>query len=863
MKKAQISIILPVYHEEKNILQVLQIIKKTVKTPHEIIIVYDSKTDPTYALLAKNLKDYPVRLLQNATGEKKGVLQAIKTGFFHAKADVIVVVMADCSDDVSQIDAMYQKMQTGYDIVCASRYMKNGKKIGGEILKSLLSRLGSLSLFYLFHIPTHDATNAFKMYRKSIFNKIKIESKEGFAYSLEIIIKAHKMGYKITEIPTTWKDREKGTSHFKLFRWLPSYLKIYTMIFEKSSFFSFFTNHYVMLFFLYITTLSLQVLSTGYILRHTVTIGSTLDFSWKSDLIERFLHGFIAGKDFVFTYGPLFQFLVSIPAIVFHIPSYASVIMVDSIIVSLIFIGTYILVRLITQNKNGSLSLLIYLLFVIGLLAQGIFEQIARILPILIFALLFYAYVYKQKQLTPRIIGISLLPSLFGLYSYDLFIQCLLISLIFFTTSLYEYITTKRNSIHVAIFLICVLVFQIFTSMLLTGNFLYLQTSWDTLANYFYVMNIAWAFGTSNVLLIFPLMLPLLFLFIWRSQKVTSDQKKILLILTLTAVLQLRTAFIRSDEGHIIAGVYPSIIVGFLMLFYLLQERFTTYIVIFSFLFMLVPYKITYDRIFSPKNIVAVTSFMQSPKPFTDLYSLPNQYSFTMEEIKSFSSLIQKNPGNVFVYPYDNYILNTKNQTFNSYALQLYAYSASPTEQETVRRLKKNSPTYIIMGIDGKAALALDDIPNLTRNPLIARFILENYILEKQTSRYFILRFYPNKQTLASVSCSLQKITFQPPKENVISAVFGKSVKSPLYYLRREKQNIRLPYKPNTQSYLVFDSYNAKKLANLFSQKIVWDNKKISQEKFKEVVIIKKWPFSKKETVYDAKDVDLSVYCLN
>ena len=65
----------------------------------------------------------------------------------------------------------------------------------------------------------------FKMYRKSIFNNIKIESTDGFKYSLEIVLKAFKKGYKITEIPTVWKDREKGESNFKLLKWLPNYIK--------------------------------------------------------------------------------------------------------------------------------------------------------------------------------------------------------------------------------------------------------------------------------------------------------------------------------------------------------------------------------------------------------------------------------------------------------------------------------------------------------------------------------------------------------------------------------------------------------------------------------------------------------------
>jgi len=52
--------------------------------------------------------------------------------------------------------------------------------------------------------------------------KIKIESSAGFDFNLELIVKAHKMGYKIGEIPATWRDRTAGKSRFKLLKWLPN-----------------------------------------------------------------------------------------------------------------------------------------------------------------------------------------------------------------------------------------------------------------------------------------------------------------------------------------------------------------------------------------------------------------------------------------------------------------------------------------------------------------------------------------------------------------------------------------------------------------------------------------------------------------
>lgn len=234
----KLSILIPVYNEEKNIITVLKKIRQVVKTNNEIIVIYDMKEDPTYEVVKKYIgknNKKQIRLVRNNTGTGRGVMNAIKTGFAQAKGDAVVIVMADLSDDLIKIDRMYGLIQNGYDIVCGSRYMKGGKKIGGPFIKTLLSKTAGLTLHYFFGVPTHDATNAFKMYRKSIFKTITIESTGGFEYSLEIILKAFEQGYAIAEIPATWKDRDKGVSKFKLFGWLPNYIKWYVRILKKNS----------------------------------------------------------------------------------------------------------------------------------------------------------------------------------------------------------------------------------------------------------------------------------------------------------------------------------------------------------------------------------------------------------------------------------------------------------------------------------------------------------------------------------------------------------------------------------------------------------------------------------------------------
>jgi dolichol-phosphate mannosyltransferase len=152
---------------------------------------------------------------------------AIKTGFEAASDGAILVVMADSSDDLAVVNAMFERISQGYDIVCGSRYMKGGKQIGGPKLKGFLSRMAGISLHWFTGIPVHDISNSFKMYRKSVLNRIQIESTGGFEIGMEIVVKAYLEGGKITEIPSIWRDRTTGTSRFKLGKWLPKYIKWY------------------------------------------------------------------------------------------------------------------------------------------------------------------------------------------------------------------------------------------------------------------------------------------------------------------------------------------------------------------------------------------------------------------------------------------------------------------------------------------------------------------------------------------------------------------------------------------------------------------------------------------------------------
>lgn len=237
-KDITIDVIMPVYNEAENIEKTLNYLYSHIKKINNKItlyIIYDFDEDNTLPIIKKIKKNYNINicLIKNKT---EGILNAIKTGFSTGHGEYKILTMSDGSDDYDILPLMIKKISKGYDIICASRYMKGGKLYGGPFFKQLLSRIAGITLYYLTGIPTHDITNSYKLYNSELLKNINIESTGGAEISMEITIKAYLNNYKITEIPARWWDREKGTSQFNFSKWLPKYLKWYLFLLKNKWF---------------------------------------------------------------------------------------------------------------------------------------------------------------------------------------------------------------------------------------------------------------------------------------------------------------------------------------------------------------------------------------------------------------------------------------------------------------------------------------------------------------------------------------------------------------------------------------------------------------------------------------------------
>lgn len=222
-----ISLVIPVRNEHENIGKCLARLEPAFRDlPHEILVVYDREDDTTLAAIEKMpAKPRTLRLVHNTLGPSPSL--AIRAGITAAEGDVIAVTMADLSDPPEAIVAMAAKIRAGADVVSGSRYMRGGSQTGGPIVKTLLSRAAGLSLAWVAGIGTHDATTSFRGFSRRFVDSVPLESRTGFTFGIEATVKAHRAGFVVSEVPSSWVDRTAGESNFRVAKWLGAYLRWY------------------------------------------------------------------------------------------------------------------------------------------------------------------------------------------------------------------------------------------------------------------------------------------------------------------------------------------------------------------------------------------------------------------------------------------------------------------------------------------------------------------------------------------------------------------------------------------------------------------------------------------------------------
>ncbi len=229
-----VSIVIPAHNEEANLrplAEALLALAEKRRLEMEIVIVDDNSSDAT-SRIADSLAKAHKSIVALHRKKDPGMGNALKEGTKKARGEFIVWVMGDRSDRLETIPIMLRKLKFGYDMVFGSRYIPGGSSGDLDPFKALSSSGYTRLARMVFGLNVHDITNAFRAFRKDVFENILLESSD-FAISPEFAIKAHLKGYKLGEVPTTYHNRVFGKTKFSMLKMGIRYISLLRYRFMK------------------------------------------------------------------------------------------------------------------------------------------------------------------------------------------------------------------------------------------------------------------------------------------------------------------------------------------------------------------------------------------------------------------------------------------------------------------------------------------------------------------------------------------------------------------------------------------------------------------------------------------------------
>jgi len=234
-----IFFVAPAYNEEKNVPRLIRKIDdhcKGASLDYRLVIVDDGSRDRTAEVVRAEGAGKPCELITYTPN--KGVDEAFRRGLTHAleiatDADVIVTLEADGTSDLGILPDFLEKIRGGADLVVASYYAPGGEVRGTVWHRKLLSKSANLLIRAVFKLEgVRTYSSFFRAYRPSALRSTvakygELYRAKGFACVLELLIRIHRAGFRVTEVPMVLKGDERvGKSKMKVAKTTVDYLKV-------------------------------------------------------------------------------------------------------------------------------------------------------------------------------------------------------------------------------------------------------------------------------------------------------------------------------------------------------------------------------------------------------------------------------------------------------------------------------------------------------------------------------------------------------------------------------------------------------------------------------------------------------------
>ena len=209
-------VLIPTYNEKENISLIVHAVLGLSSNYH-ILIIDDNSPDGTANIVKTLQSKFQDRLFIESRTGKLGLGTAYILGFKWALAkeyDYIFEMDADFSHNPSDLQNLYLACKNGADLAIGSRYVKGGAVENWPANRIALSKGASLYTRIITWMPVKDPTAGFVCYTKKVLEAMNLDgiSFVGYAFQIEMKFAAWKLGFKIAEVPITFKDRKLGVS---------------------------------------------------------------------------------------------------------------------------------------------------------------------------------------------------------------------------------------------------------------------------------------------------------------------------------------------------------------------------------------------------------------------------------------------------------------------------------------------------------------------------------------------------------------------------------------------------------------------------------------------------------------------------
>ena len=210
MTRSSFSLIIPAYNEEARLGNALTGVLQYLRdhfSDWEMIYVDDGSTDNTYSKLAEYQNQNPeLRILRHPVNRGKG--RAVRTGLEEAKGDLVLFSDADFSTPIEDVEKLLFRLSDGFDIAIASRGVPGANvEIRQSIFRDTLGKLGNVIVQSVLLLPFEDTQCGFKLYKKAALKEILPRlTVDGFAFDMEMLLVSVALGFKVVEVPVTWRN---------------------------------------------------------------------------------------------------------------------------------------------------------------------------------------------------------------------------------------------------------------------------------------------------------------------------------------------------------------------------------------------------------------------------------------------------------------------------------------------------------------------------------------------------------------------------------------------------------------------------------------------------------------------------------